>query len=809
MKISTQISNKVFVLSALTLAMSGPLYADDPVPLTEGETITVTGTADAAPVACTGTSPVITCSSLRSAVVHANANANATKYDVINLPSGTITLSVDAGASDATAASGDLDINEAVNIFGADSLDRSATTINGGGAAFGERIFSINGVVVGISDVTLTNAHAVHDLGGAIFNDEKGNLTLSNCAITNSTATWDGDYTTDTMDVDKNPGADGTDGTAENPEGTIETQGSGGAVYSKDVMNIDNCVFRGNVANNQVVTEVNDPDHEGNIIVKVGNGGAINASQYTVINNSTFGSDVEIDAASNDAINGGALFMTGGNPLVVTNSTFSYNTSISGGGINIVSPSAPATITNTTISGNHVTDSGAGIETNSAMELLNVTIANNVKDSSTKGSGLNTGPGVGLTARNVLFDNNLANGLTVSANCGAKSGNFVITSQGGNVSSDGTCDLNLALGDQEDATINLLPLADNNGIDLPGTTFTHALPLVSAAVDTGVNTGCPNNDQRGSLRPFDASLLFTAYCDSGAYELYIERADLHIENMTAPSKVILGDNVTVAISVDNGDPAITAVATKLVTNIPAELVYVSATPSVGTCSEASGVVTCELGDLSPSAIASVSIVATANTLKKGVIVGTSVTSTTSDPNPSNNLASVTFDIVEVTDLSLTAASASPASLNIAGVSTVSVSVLNRGPSVATGVQLSGLMPSIVSFVQGVGCTEVGGVITCDVGALAADATADVVFEVKAESAGTAIVTATVTADQVDSDPSDNSGSVTIGITAASSDSGGGFCSYHPNGRFDPVLPALILMALAFLGYRRLGRESNR
>lgn len=32
--------------------------------------------------------------------------------------------------------------------------------------------------------------------------------------------------------------------------------------------------------------------------------------------------------------------------------------------------------------------------------------------------------------------------------------------------------------------------------------------------------------------------------------------------------------------------------------------------------------------------------------------------------------------------------------------------------------------------------------------------------------------------------------------------GGGFCSYNPNGRFDPVLPGLLLTAMAWLGWRR-------
>ena len=38
------------------------------------------------------------------------------------------------------------------------------------------------------------------------------------------------------------------------------------------------------------------------------------------------------------------------------------------------------------------------------------------------------------------------------------------------------------------------------------------------------------------------------------------------------------------------------------------------------------------------------------------------------------------------------------------------------------------------------------------------------------------------------------------VVIGSSDSGG-FCSYNRNGRFDPVLPGLILAALAYLGWR--------
>lgn len=797
---NTVLKNRYGLLVGLALAVNWPLYADVPPTLSLGETINVTNTSDVSPTtpsSCTGTGP-FSCSSLREAVALANGNGNgATHYDVINLGAGTHTLTL-AGTNEDAASDGDLDITEAVSIVGAGA---GATIIDGGGSGgtLQERIFTVHGVAVEMEGLTLTNGFAKYELGGAIFNDEKSNLSLTNCEVTNSTATWDGDYTTDSN-------ADGQSGTVDNPEGTVETQGSGGAIYSKDVMNIENCVFRGNVASTV------HPDG-----VKVGNGGAINASQYTVINNSTFGSNVAIDSDSNVAINGGALFMTGGNPLVITNSTFSYNSAVSGGGINNVSPSAPTEITNSTISGNFVTDSGAGIESNAAMTLLNVTIVNNMKESNNKGAGLNTGPGVSITAKNVLFDNNLHDAntsYTESSNCGAKGAGsdpespIQINSQGGNVSSDETCNLNVSLTvpDQENATVNLVALADNGGA-----TWTHALPrpdiASSAAVDTANNIGCPNNDQRGSIRPFNATLLFSAICDAGAYELYVERTDLHIENMTAPSKVIQGEDVTIDIVVDNGDAVASDVV--LTTNIPAELSYVSATPSAGACSVDGVSVVCDFGSIASGAEASVSIVATADVLKDGVVVGTYASTATLDPDLTNNLASVTFNIVEVTDMAVITASTEYERLYVGRNTDISVTIKNLGPNDASGVKVTGVLPSMLSFVQGIGCAEdAPGFVTCEVGGVANGASVDVVFEVKAEAIGIAEVTAILDADQVDTDPSDNSGTVGIEVIAVSTDDGGGFCSYHADGRFDPLMPALVLLSLVYLAYRNWQRKSD-
>ena len=63
--------------------------------------------------------------------------------------------------------------------------------------------------------------------------------------------------------------------------------------------------------------------------------------------------------------------------------------------------------------------------------------------------------------------------------------------------------------------VGIGPLEDNEGPPL-----THALLEGSPAIDAGDNDACPNNDQRGSIRPADGDEDGTFVCDIGAFELF-------------------------------------------------------------------------------------------------------------------------------------------------------------------------------------------------------------------------------------------------------------------------------------------------
>ena len=88
--------------------------------------------------------------------------------------------------------------------------------------------------------------------------------------------------------------------------------------------------------------------------------------------------------------------------------------------------------------------------------------------------------------------------------------------------------------------------------------------------------------------------------------------------------------------------------------------------------------------------------------------------------------------------------------------TYTITVTNNGPDAATGVLLTDTLPAGVTFVSASsGCTEVSGVVTCDIGALAKSAHAMVEIVVTTTGAGTMTNTAAVAGNQGDPDEGNN------------------------------------------------------
>lgn len=242
--------------------------------------------------------------------------------------------------------------------------------------------------------------------------------------------------------------------------------------------------------------------------------------------------------ANNQADTGGGLHSPGTTEMYW--STIAYNTAFSAGGGARLTSSGVLTLSHSLIYSNSVlatmpTNGGGGIQSfGGRIRLDNSTLSNNHAQTGwgiyASGSGLVTlnsstvsensagGSGGGFAvfggsvfAHHLILGNNsapagtdcdgslISQGYNLIENAGSGSGCFVGGDLTGNIT--GT---DPALG----------PLQDNGGL-----TWTHALLEDSPAIDAGDNSTCPNDDQRGILRPADGDNNGSAICDMGAFEL--------------------------------------------------------------------------------------------------------------------------------------------------------------------------------------------------------------------------------------------------------------------------------------------------
>ncbi len=154
---------------ALLMSLLGwPKPAASIAPAAPQTLYTVNGFTDNT-TACSG----VSCPSLRSAILQANAHAGD---DDISLPAGTYTLAL-PGTNEDAGSTGDLDVtaNENLTIHGSGA---TVTIIDGGNL---DRVLEVISGTLTIEDVTIRNASGV-----GIYNRSSGSLTLNHVLLINN-----------------------------------------------------------------------------------------------------------------------------------------------------------------------------------------------------------------------------------------------------------------------------------------------------------------------------------------------------------------------------------------------------------------------------------------------------------------------------------------------------------------------------------------------------------------------------------------------------------------------------------------------
>ncbi len=496
-------------------------------------TITVTTPDDADPPADDSEC------SLREAID--NANADAQTWDDCQAGTGNDTIVFDGGIALITL---DAALPNVSDVDGLTIDGGSSVTISGANTY---RPFAVdNGAGLTLKSLTSTFGLATGSDGGNVLNN--GTLTLIDSLITNSNATFNGGgifndggtVTLDDSDVTGNTAVFGggifntSDGEVQlissHVTGNSATNNAGGIGNSFDsTLTLTNSSVTGNTAanygggiNSSGDVTLTDSVVSGNTATAFG-GGGFESEGTLMITNSTIsdntaatrgggidnveGADATIIdstiSGNSGGDEGGGIFMEDAAILTMTGSTLSGNSATTGGGLRI--NGSTATLANNTVSDNEA-GFGGGIYNGdgATTTLINVTISQNV--ASTSGGGLyNPGDAAG----DFMLTNTIVADQQSGGDCGG-SGSFV--TQGNNLDSDNTCNLNPGT-DIPGGSANLAALADNGG-----STETHALLVGSDAIDAGDDTDCAASpvdsvDQRGVTRPQ------LAQCDIGAFEL--------------------------------------------------------------------------------------------------------------------------------------------------------------------------------------------------------------------------------------------------------------------------------------------------
>ncbi|MDP2949062.1 MAG: DUF11 domain-containing protein [Chloroflexota bacterium] len=233
-------------------------------------------------------------------------------------------------------------------------------------------------------------------------------------------------------------------------------------------------------------------------------------------------------------------------------------------------------------------------------------------------------------------------------------------------------------------------------------------------------------------------------------------ADLAIANTDSPDPVAAGAQLTYTLKVTNRGPDVATVVT-VTDTLPTSVSLASVTFSQGSCTVTGTTVACNIGDLAKDASAVVTVVVVPSA--SGTVANTAtVSGTTTDPDATNNTAAVSTTVNPVADVSI-AKTDSPDPVVLGNNVTYSLTASNRGPSAATGVVVTDNLPATATFVSSTpsqgSCTQSNGILTCNLGTLAKDASATVIVAVTPTKAGTLHNTARVAAAEYDPAPANN------------------------------------------------------
>ena len=249
--------------------------------------------------------------------------------------------------------------------------------------------------------------------------------------------------------------------------------------------------------------------------------------------------------------------------------------------------------------------------------------------------------------------------------------------------------------------------------------------------------------------------------NSATVTVSAQQADLALTKTVSNPTPNVGDPVTFTVTVTNAGPD-PATAVQITDVLPAGLSFMSATPSQGTYTAATGL--WDVGTITVATPATLTLATTVASAAAQTNTASIGDADQFDANSANNTASATVTPQQA-DLALTK-TVSAATRTVGDQVTFTLTVTNAGPASATGVRVSDVLPAGLSFVS---ATASQGTYTAatgvwNVGTVTTATPATLTLTATVVSAGAIANTASITAaDQFD--PTSVNSSASAAVTA--------------------------------------------
>jgi uncharacterized repeat protein (TIGR01451 family) len=310
-------------------------------------------------------------------------------------------------------------------------------------------------------------------------------------------------------------------------------------------------------------------------------------------------------------------------------------------------------------------------------------------------------------------------------------------------------------------------VTDDYGTLAPGASFT-----LTIVVTAGANSAPQATDTASVMNPNETDPN-SANNTMFATATVTPTADVSVTVVPSAGTVNVGDELTYQVTVANNGPS-PATGVTLTDTLPPNVTFVSAVSNSGPSpTQSSGVVSDAIGALADHGLVVVTIIVRPTGFAASTITDSAkVMANEADVAAFNNTTVAATNVTPAADLAILKTSAAPSSVALGGSVAITIVATNNGPSAATGAAVTDTLPSGLTFVSGSVAggtvTDLGGVVTANLGNLVSGGVSVVTIVATASAVGTFTTTSTVASPTVnDPVPGNDTGAATVTVTPQS------------------------------------------